>query len=293
MTAPPEAPAADATILVTVSSPDFRIGTEVMLHSFLAHNRWFSGEILVLHSRLSEADTAALAHRFPRLSCHRASPRLAAAVDGLVAAHPHLAGRRDRFLSLETLLIPGSRRRLFCDSDMLFRGDIAPLLDRDAPLVACPDAATLRGRRRDGTTMAELGDEGEQDGPTLQSFNAGLMLVDPAGEATIDAMFAALDPDAWSQVMSSHTDQAVWNRLFRGNADLASTRYNLMMLHRLESHAHEPVPVADARVLHFNGPGKPWLPARHAEAIARDPAFAEALRFWALARADCLAGPAW
>ncbi|MGB3846359.1 MAG: hypothetical protein WA940_10865, partial [Sphingopyxis sp.] len=66
-----------AATLVTVSSPDFRVGTEVMLASFLAANAWFDGEILILHSRLTAADEAALAAAFPRLSCRRASSRLA------------------------------------------------------------------------------------------------------------------------------------------------------------------------------------------------------------------------
>ncbi|HMO74769.1 MAG TPA: glycosyltransferase [Sphingopyxis sp.] len=267
--------------LVTVSSPDFRIGTEVMLASFLETNPWFAGEIVVLHSRLADADRAVLAGAFPRLSCRPASPRLAAAIDALAAAHPHLASRRDRFLSLETLLLPPGGRYLFADSDLLFLGDIAPLLATKAPLVAAPDAAMLRGNVRDADTLAEVA--ATVGAPP--SFNAGLLVYDPAAAPdSAAALWPLLDPESWGRIASSHTDQAVWNLLLRGHVDLVSTRFNLMLTHRAASFAHEPVPLGEARVLHFNGPAKPWRPDRHAEAIARDPQYAEALRLWTAAR---------
>jgi len=274
------------TTLVTVSSPDFRIGTEVMLASFLAHNRWFAGDILVLHSRLTGADQAALAAAFPRLVCRTASPPLAAAIDTLAAAHPHLAARRDRFLSLETLLLPATGKLLFADSDLLFRGDIAPLLDSDAALVACPDAAMLRGNVRDAATLAEVA-AGET---APASFNAGLLVYDPvaAGPGVAAALWPLLDPAGWARIASQHTDQAVWNLLLRDRVHLAGTAFNLMIGHRAASFAHEPVPLADARVLHFNGGAKPWRPDRHADAIARDPEYAAAVGLWAAARADWL-----
>ena len=39
----------------TVTSPEFLLGTRVMLDSFLAENPWFEGEIVVIHDRLDEA----------------------------------------------------------------------------------------------------------------------------------------------------------------------------------------------------------------------------------------------
>lgn len=272
--------------LVTVSSPDFRIGTEVMLASFLATNPWFDCDIVVLHSRLTDADRAALAAAFPRLSCRTASPRLAAKVDTLVAAHPHLATRRDRFLSLEALLLDTPGKLLFADSDMLFRGDIAPLLAIDAPLVAAPDAAMLRGNQRDPATLAEVASEPDRSA----SFNAGLLLYDPAaaGPGITDALWPLLDPENWTRIASQHTDQAVWNLLLRDHVHLVGTRFNLMLGHRATSFAYDPVPLADAHVLHFNGAAKPWRPDRHADAIARDGEYADAVRLWAAARADWL-----
>lgn len=272
-----------APTLVTVSSPDFRIGTEVMLASFRATNAWFDGDILVLHSRLSAGDQAALADAFPRLSCRTASPRLVAAIEALVAAHPHLGGRRDRFLSLETLLLDTPGKRLFADSDLLFRGDISSLLTSDAPLVAAPDAAMLRGNQRDADTLAEVAASAD----ARASFNAGLLVYDP-DPAMADALWSLLDPAGWSRIASQHTDQAVWNLLLRDRVALVSTGFNLMIGHRATSVAHEAISIADARVLHFNGAAKPWRPDRHADAIARDPAYADALRLWAAARADWL-----
>ncbi|WP_260582037.1 glycosyltransferase [Sphingopyxis sp. PET50] len=272
-----------AATLVTVSSPGFRIGTEVMLASFLAHNRWFAGDILILHSRLTEADEAALISAFPCTSCRTASPRLVAAIDALVAAHPHLASRCDRFLSLETLLLDAPGPILFADSDLLFRGDLSPLLAIDAPLVAAPDAAMLRGNARDTDTLAEVAAGAE----ARASFNAGLLLHRP-DPAVAEALWPLLDPAGWARIASQHTDQAVWNLLLRDRVHLVGITYNLMIGHRAASFAREPVALEEAHVLHFNGAAKPWRPDRHADAIARDPAYADALSLWAEARAGWL-----
>ncbi len=240
-------------LLVTVSSPEFLIGTRVVLHSFLAANAWFDGEIVVVHARLEPADVAALEADFPRLRCRTAAPPLRQAIARLAAAFPHLADRRDRFLSLETLLLPGGWPRLFIDSDVAVRGDLAPAFEPPGALIACPDAALLRGGGRD-------------------SFNAGMMLVREPRPGAL----AALEPAQWRAIASDHTDQAVWNRLYAGEVALADPRFNFMVGHA----ALYPAVPADIRLLHFNGRDKPWKPAAQAAASERGGVVGEAFAAW-------------
>jgi hypothetical protein len=254
------------TRLVTVSSPEFLLGTRVMLDSFLQHNSWFDGEILVLHSRLAHEASDLLQAQFPNLVCRKASPRLTHIIDQLVAAFPHLQDRRDRFLSLETLLMEPSETTLFLDSDIVVVGSIADLAIESEKLRVCPDATLLRGQLRHRVTMEEVD---HSDADSMASFNAGMILI---GENAIDAglhdrLFACLDPQCWSAVKSDHTDQLVWNRLFHDRAVLADPCYNFMLGHAGLYSDGDRAP-ANMRVLHFNGPAKPWLP-QHQQAVAQ------------------------
>lgn len=266
--------------LATVTSSSFLVGTQVMIHSFLDHNRWFDGDIIIFHAGLDDKSRDALEAQFAKLSCRTVSDALTGAIDRLVTARPELATRRDRFLSLESFAITGYDKLLFCDSDILFQGDVADLLQRDALLTACPDGAMVRGNRRDRTTLDEIAADGGD--PLDHSFNAGLMLIDAKlrGSVVIGQLLARLEPTAWQAVMSSHTDQAVLNLEFHDVVTLASTAYNLMIAHRSDSYASEAVRIADAKALHFNGPAKPWRMERQLAAVRRDAACVEALRAW-------------
>lgn len=241
--------------LVTVSSPEFLFGTRVMLHSFLATNRWFSGDIVVLHNRLRPAEMKLLETSFANLSCRMTASLLSETLDRLVTAFPHLENRRDRFLSLDMLLDTNTMPSLFLDSDMVVRGDLSPLAEIDTVLVACPDATVLRGLRRDLQTMEEKKEGGGR------TFNAGMLLLRMSSPGLAKMMFERLSPESWAAIRSDHTDQAVWNLLFAESVQLADRGYNFMVGHAALQ------PLAERqwhslRVLHFNGQAKPWLPER-------------------------------
>jgi lipopolysaccharide biosynthesis glycosyltransferase len=247
--------------LMTVSSPEFLLGTRVMLHSFLEQNSWFVGEIIVLHSRLRISDIALLEGQFAKLSCKRADAQLAKALDALVASFPHLEKRRDRFLSLDILLEDRAGPSLFLDSDMLIRGDLSSLTDNDATLVACRDATMLRGLRRVLATMEESEGQGS-------SFNAGVMLLQSSSPDLAEATLARLTPENWAAIRSDHTDQAVWNVLFADQVQLVDSRFNYLVGHSALQPLDEPE-WPSLCALHYNGPAKPWLADRQMQAAAK------------------------
>ncbi len=262
--------------LVTVSSPEFLTGSRVMIDSFLRHNRWFDGEIVVLHARLTDDQSCAIEQQFAGSRCQRASPPLAAAIDHLCDAAPALIGRRDRFLSLDAFALTDYDTVLFADSDMIFQGDVGDLTDGTGDLLAAPDGAMLRGNRRDADTLEERRGQG------AASFNAGLMAIGASVRRgdVFAALLDRLDPARWAAIASDHTDQAVLNLELRDAVTLIGTQYNLMVGHRRTSFAADPVRIADALALHFNGPAKPWLIDRHDAALTHDPGYLGACSRW-------------
>jgi hypothetical protein len=251
--------------LVTVSSPEYLPGTRVMLHTFRQTNPWFCGETLVLHTRLRDHEVDLLEREFANLACRLPSPQLRIAIDLLVSSFPALDSRRDRFLSLECLLLDGDAPLLFVDSDVLISGDLAGLFAPGTAVVACADATMLRGRERDRHTFAEVDRSADAD-TARPSFNSGMLALGaPAAlRAKTAAMFDLLTPARWQWLASDHTDQAVWNALFADDVELADCGYNFMVGH---APLYQQMP-DNLRALHFNGRHKPWLPASQLRAAS-------------------------
>lgn len=268
------------TRLITVSSPEFLLGTRVMLDSFLRHNDWFSGDIFVLHRRLDSAATAQLEAEFPSLKCRTVSVRLAEAIAALVDAFPQLLNRQDRFLSLEMLLIEPDADTLFLDSDILITASFAELAPARSELIACPDASLLRGRTRDLATMEEFD---TLDAEATTTFNAGMIMLGrtlPQAQLC-DEMLAYLKPESWGSIQSDHTDQAVWNRLMANRVRLQDYGYNFMLGHKA-LYPEEKRLRQSIRALHFNGRAKPWLPEYQRAAATQDGLTAWAFEQWRL-----------
>jgi lipopolysaccharide biosynthesis glycosyltransferase len=268
--------------IVTVTSDAFLPGTLVTIDSFLRANPWFAGDIVILHEDLSPHAQDMLAAAFPGATLRLVSDALRARLDALIDARPEMGGRRARLLSLDAFALEGYAQLLFCDSDLLFTRDISALFDRPEALVAAPDLAAVQGLRRDPVTFEVTREEG-----LANSFNAGLMRI---GRALLNAETARhlldqITPAAWDGVTTSHTDQLLLNRAFAGQVALTGTGYNLLLRHRRACFAHDPVRIADARVLHFNGPAKPWRLDLMLDAIRADPALIPAQRLW---HAACL-----
>lgn len=273
--------------IATVTSDDFAVGTFVMLHSFLRHNRWFRGAIHVIHNGLG-GGALELVGSVPGVIFRRTSETLSRSVAALAEANPALRSRAARFLSLDAFAIEGAGKLIFVDSDMVFMGDISEIVAREEPLLACPDGATVRGNARDRATLAEVAAAASH---TLdKTFNAGLMVIGPSlrNAAEHEALLALTDPAVWERLQTDHTDQAVLNLRYEAVVALVSVRYNLLLLHRIDSMRHEPIGFEEARVIHFNGPAKPWLLDRLPRAVKRDPAFVRALQHWFAAFTDAL-----
>lgn len=263
----------ERTAFVTCTTPAFVPGTVVLVHSFLAHHPDFVGEVIVLHDGLSDAAQARLS-ALPRTTLRPASDALRDRIEALVEAVPAKGSVRGRYLSLDVLALGGYDRVLFCDSDVLVRGPLDGLFEISADLVCCGDGPYYTGRGRDPETFRAAAPGTAS--PLRDTFNAGVLLFGP-GVLGAERHRRALDLIRPAVVARGvHNDQVVFYHVFAGRQRFASATYNVLLGHHLKIGLAEGVGLDDARLVHFNGPRKPW--ARRA--MPSDPVVARATAWW-------------
>lgn len=269
--------------LASVLTDDFLPGFLTMVESFRDSNPWFSGDIIAIHQELS-GDTVELLKAYdPQLLLRPVSQRLATQMDAVSRQAGWRSNKKFQFASIETTAIESYDRVIFCDSDVLFIGDIEKLHRIDAALIACPDGANLRGNQRQLSDYKEVSDGGEA---TIgDTFNSGMMIFKSADVTAADynALIGAMDPARWANDMTGHTDQWLFNERFAGRHTLVSTKYNFMLSHHALIEAATGESLEQAKVVHFTGPNKPWLPLDRLNSAGLSPESLSAYRHWRLA----------
>ena len=182
----------------------------------------------------------------------------------LRVARPEFAARLGHFYSLEAFRLHGYHKVLFYNSDVLFQASVDELFAAPEPLLCCGDAVFLRGGRRAAATFAPLppGQPPGAAGALDRSFCAGFLLID---ETLIAAgcyadLVARVVIETWHGTTTPHTDQLILNRFFAGRQTLASAAYDFVLPFAEAIRTREGVDANSAKVLHFAGPIKPWLP---------------------------------
>jgi lipopolysaccharide biosynthesis glycosyltransferase len=161
-------------------------------------------------------------------------------------------------LLLPELVPAGLDRMLYLDSDVLVVGDLAPLWKvdlGDAPFAAVRDAFTQALGDRDGIPGAGTGHDA-----AAPYFNAGVLLMHlPVWRRlrVTERCRSYLDEYADRLRLA---DQDALNLVGYGRWRQLPSAWNIMLY--LSSLPEDPVPAQDVRILHFVGPGKPWLGER-------------------------------
>ena len=242
----------------TAATERFVPGALVAIASFLEHHPRFSGDLVLFHDGLPEERRRQLLNVCGRLRFEPISPELRERLDALRAARPDFAPSLGQFLSLEAFRLRGYRKVLFYDSDVLFQDSITELFDSPAALLCCGDLACLQGRRRDAETFA-IAPPGAE-GALADTFGAGFLLIDAALQGCHQDLLALVSPDTWRGTDTPHTDQFILNRRLAGRQTLVSWTYDFVLLFAEGIRQREGVAADNAKVLHFAGPVKPWMP---------------------------------
>jgi UDP-glucose:(glucosyl)LPS alpha-1,3-glucosyltransferase len=247
--------------LATITDDAYLPGTIVLLSSFLRHNPWFDGDIVVMHERIPAGVRARLAG-FPNVRFHAIGPELGRRLDAVVAAFPESARKRAIFYSLEALNLREYEQVLKLDTDIMCTGDARPLFASPAPLACCLDQSYFLDQVRDRHTY---GPRARRDGTSPDAimpatFNAGMMRIGRPllTGATYEHLLALVQPGTWMTVRSGHTDSVVLNRYFEGLWTRAGERYNFLVSRRMERAVRPRIPIDEAVFVHFVGRHKPW-----------------------------------
>jgi lipopolysaccharide biosynthesis glycosyltransferase len=283
-------PRAQKIGLATVTSDDFLPGTLVMLSSFLRHNKWFRGDIIIIHQNLGDAALDLLADCFPNVIMHSISDALGRRLDQLADAVPSIESRKLQFGSLEILSFADQERIIFCDSDLLFLDSIEELMALPDPLICCGDGAFYRGNSRSGQDFSELPPISGNSQALPESFNSGFMILGKAllSAENFHAILSMITADRWHSDATGHTDQMLFNILFAGKQRLVSPAYNFVLSHRKLIQQSREVLLQDAKVLHFTGPAKPWSLMEILDRVDDDAAMITAFQMWQAAFVDFL-----
>jgi lipopolysaccharide biosynthesis glycosyltransferase len=220
-----------------------------MLHSFLKHNPWFTGDVILIHGELR----AESRERLAGYVLQPVSDELSRRVDAVVDIRPDFGSKRAQFYSLDTFRLRGYDKVLFCDSDLLFRHSIQDLFEQPHSLVACGDGAYYRGTGRDFIGLGRI----------ENTFNAGLFVVDQTllNDEIWSGLVRLVTPAMFRNPGLHFTDQSILNLYLAGRQHLAGGTYNFLMSHGAAISQREGLAMTEARVLHFNGPRKPWMPS--------------------------------
>lgn len=274
-----------------MTTPDFVVGTLVMLDSFFQHNRWFDGDVVVIHNRLPAQQQNQLRSRFATIRFLQISAELEAALEQLLHIRPDLNQHKSQFYALDAIRLGDYRRLLFCDSDLLFRDSIEPLFQLKQPLIGGGDGIYYRGGGRTRDHFAEHHPV-DCSNPNIlcHTFNSGLLLYDNSllGAEPYRQLIAELAPQPWCQTTTPHTDQFVLNRFYAGQQYLVGAEYNYLLGHRALIFEKCGLTIDAAKVLHFNGRAKPWLTERVLQQTQQDPAYIKAAKYWFDAYIACL-----
>jgi lipopolysaccharide biosynthesis glycosyltransferase len=243
-----------------VTDEGFLPGTVVLLSSFLHHNPWFIGDIVIIHDGLPEASRARL-DRFPNMRWHAIGNELKDRLTALAAARPKLAVKLPNLFSLEAFNLPDYEWVLKLDSDVLCTGSAAGLAGIDGALLASPDQAYFRDKvRHRRTYVPQHKSLGAPDKVYAMTFNVGVFLLRPGqlGPRVYADLTERIHEDTWSMVRTGHSDSVVLNEQFRDAWTPLPENYHYVISRDAARYKRERISLSEAVFLHYIGRPKPW-----------------------------------
>jgi lipopolysaccharide biosynthesis glycosyltransferase len=245
--------------IITATTPNFVQWTMVMIHSFIATNGWFKGDIIVVCDDLPDELKTDLGI-FKQLKMVSPSAKLKKKLDELCAALPKFSNLFARFYSFEAFRMTGYDKVLFLDSDMIFLDSIEEVFELPDPFYACPESCWYAGLGRRMSSYEKI--SLPEDAPDFISLpvNSGFMLLSPAmtNPGIYNKLVDMIIPDVWISRKTFHADQLLINLYFNKLITRLDSSYNYRSKDSLEIKKIDHVAFEDIKVLHFFRWYKPW-----------------------------------
>lgn len=270
-------------VVVSVCTPPFLSGTLVTLRSFLDHNPWFRGDVVILTDTVTPTMRTTLTAIYPvtfRLIGQRILDQ-AAAVRRAVTDRLIL---EVRFYAMELFAVTGYEKLLYLDSDLLIRKDLSELFLRPEPFLCVGDGFHYRDKLRTGPDYKphKLRFWQRRKNYWSGNFNAGMLCLGKAmvTPAIYQELLDMIHPDNFQNKIKRFHNQKLLNIYFYGRATLVSAKFNYRMGMADQIMAKDGVRLEDATILHFTARRKPWMTEGLDEKRAADPRFVQALAWW-------------
>ena len=268
----------------TVSSTNFLPGTLVLIHSFLRHNPWFNGEIIIIYDDLDATQKQQFGI-FQNVVFKKTEDDLLLKIGQLCWNRRKLLPQRRHFYSIEAFGMEGYDRLLFFDSDMLVTGDLNQVVKLPGELLACSDSHYERlDEVRDRTTFERISANSvaNQSKVLTKTFNSGFMAVGKSylNNKTYEALKQLIHINIFSEITTHNTDQVVLNLLFDGMVTYLPATYNLILSQSPELILKNKLNRDEIKVLHFTGKYKPWIQSSKLDELLNDPYYEGFIRLW-------------
>jgi lipopolysaccharide biosynthesis glycosyltransferase len=270
--------------IATVTSRDFVPGTLVLIHSFLKHNPWFDGDIVIICDVL-EVEQKQLFRIFPKVIFRKPGDDLLLRIGHLCRNLPKLLPKRQRFYSIEAFNLKGYDKLLFFDSDMLVTSNLSETINLPHQLMACSDNPyDKQDRIRDRVTFKRLPSDEIAGNPQIlaKTFNAGFMVVDKRflNNETYQSLKLLINIDIFRKIKTHNTDQVVLNLVFDGMVTFLPAGYNLILSQSPELIETKKLSPDEIKILHFTGKYKPWKASEKMDELIVDPYYSAFINDW-------------
>ena len=253
----------DKYALVTVCDAKYTPYANIMIESFLAHNDWFEGDIIVLtdHSSVEILERYLLNDSRIKIRC--ASADLLRRSNEISKRIPSLSGLEARFLALETFALTEYDRVVFLDGDILVIKNLIDLFELEADFSAAPDSCFYLDQVRDGVSHRKIDKKFENSyGRYIaDSFNSGVMSISSKflNDETYQTLLEFMSPSTWNEIdVPQLADQIILNRFFEDKVTKLSGKYNFVIFLESKIRELEKVLLTDVSVVHYAGKVKPW-----------------------------------
>lgn len=248
--------------IVTVMTNSFLPGTAVMIHSFIIHNQWFNGDIIIIHDdSLTQNDQKLISNLF-QIKWVPVESALKSRALELCQDFPDFERRLGQFYSLEVFRLNNYRTILFMDSDTFFKGSIEPLFRSNRPFQVCMKS----GKYRKPESVSK------ENPFSIEQFNAGMMVINNSllEPNLYNTMIERVNTSFFQSFLQKNNkgqwihaqltaDQLILNSLLHEKAHYVSMRYNYRLGIADVILEKESIRYEDAVVVHFTGQKKPWL----------------------------------
>jgi len=237
--------------IVMVVTQRFIPGARVTLSTFLRHNRWFRGDIIIIHGQ--HIDISELSDLWPTMYGMRPGS------DFLSALHDmNYSNKWAHYAKGEILRVTGYDFLILMDADLLFRACIRKALHFHNAIAAPPDRAQLTKQFRSKEDYSLLSADCREK-PLAYTFCSGFMIMDGqlSGSQMHTQYLNLMKFIGRTGHPEGYADQAVFNLLFQDNVMPLDQSYNYMVASADQMN----LSMKEAKLIHFNTLGKPWIPS--------------------------------